>query len=93
MNQQQSEFITRAMQQLSQVIDECCKNSSIASATLGRKRVGKHTVVVRLIAEVDKGFSAPLGSHASRLGAEPDYSKQTEHHNVHRGSRWHKPIF
>lgn len=96
MNQQQSVFIQRAMQQLKQVIDSCCKNldqTSTASAILGRKRIGQHIVVVKVIAEVDRGFSAPLGSHASKLGASPDYSKQTEHHNTQRGSRWHKPVF
>lgn len=93
MNQQQSEFIDRAMQQLRQVIQTCSDNGNSASLMLGRKRVGKHRVVVTIIAEVDQGFAAPLNSHASRLGAEPDYSIKTKHHNKHRSSRWHKPIF
>jgi len=81
------------MQQLTEVIDQCCQRSTTASATLGRKRVGRHIVIVRVIAEFDNGFSAPLGSHASKLGAEPDYSIKTEHHNKSRTSRWHKPFF
>jgi len=98
MNQQQSEFAARAMQQLRQVIEQCVENSATATAILGRRRIGKHIVVVRIIAELDEGFSAPLASHASRLGPssiiKPDYSKKTEHHNKsNQTNRWHKPIF
>lgn len=66
MNQQQSDFILRAMQQLTQVVDQCAENSATASAILGRRTVGRHIVVVRIVAELDEGFSAPLNSHASR---------------------------
>ena len=98
MNQQQSEFAERAMQQLRKVIDQCVENSATATAILGRRQVGRHIVVVRIIAEPDEGFSAPLASHASRPGlsstVKPDYSKKTEHHNKNNQiNRWHKPIF
>ena len=98
MNQQQSQFVDQAMQQLKQVVDQCAENSATATAILGRRRVGRHVVIVRIIAELDEGFSAPLSSHASRIGSsskvEPDYSKQTEHpHKSNRVNRWHKPIF
>lgn len=65
-NQQQADFIVRAMQQLTQVIEQCAENSATASAILGRRTVGRHIVVVRIVAELDEGFSAPLNSHASR---------------------------
>ncbi len=98
MNQQQSEFAERAMQQLRQVVEQCSENAATATAILGRRRVGRHIVVVRIIAELDEGFSAPLASHASRLGPssaiKPDYSTKTEHHNKsNQTNRWHKPIF
>ena len=98
MNQQQSEFAERAMQQLRQVIEQCVENSATAGAILGRRRVGRHIVVVRIIAELDEGFSAPLASHASRPGSgstvKPDYSMKTEHRTRNnQTNRWHKPIF
>jgi len=85
MNQQQAQFIQRAMQQLKTVVEQCAENSATATAILGRRQVGRHIVVVKIVAELDEGFSAPLASHASRIGKssqiEPDYSKKTEHHN------------
>ena len=93
MNKQQSEFINRAMLKLSRAVNNCCDNGASASIKLGRKQLGKHIVVVHIVAEVDQGFKAPLSSHASRLGGKPDYSAKTRHHNKHRTSRWHKPIF
>lgn len=104
MNQQQAEFIQGAIQQLKTVVEQCAENSATATAILGRRQVGRHIVVVKIIAELDEGFSAPLASHASRIGhnpkvgkssqIEPDYSKKTEHHNKNnQTNRWHKPIF
>ncbi len=65
LNQQQSEFIERALQHLTRVMEQCAENSATASAILGRRKVGRYIVVVRIIAEEDEGFSAPLLSHAS----------------------------
>ena len=93
MNKQQSEFINGAMLKLSEAVERCSENGSSASVKLGHKQLGKHIVVVHIVAEIDEGFKAPLSSHASRLGGEPDYSAKTRHHNNHRASRWHKPIF
>ena len=97
-NQKQSKFIERAMQQLTQVMNQCAENSATATAILGRRQVGRHIVVVRIIAEQDERFAAPLNSHASRAASsstiEPDYSQHTVHHNKsNRLNRWHKPIF
>lgn len=101
MNQKQKVFIERAIRQLKEVTDACGTDAATTAVTLGRKRVSKYVVVVRIVAELDRGFSAPLGSHASKPNAQPgtqpdtqpDYSKKTEHHNTRRTSRWHKPIF
>ena len=93
MNQKQKVFIERAIRQLKEVTDACSTNAATTEVTLGRKRVSKYVVVVRIVAELDRGFSAPLGSHASRSDTQADYSKKTEHHNTRRTSRWHKPIF
>ena len=98
MNQQQLKFTQRAMQQLRQVIQQCVEHSATATAILGRRQVGRHIVVVRIIAEPDEGFAAPLASHAARPGlsstVKPDYSKKTEHHNKsNQTNRWHKPVF
>ena len=43
-NQKQSEFIERAMQQLTQVMNQCAENSATATAILGRRQVGRHIV-------------------------------------------------
>lgn len=93
MNQKQQVFIRRAIRQLKEVTDACGTGAATTVVTLGRKRVGKYVVVVRIVAEPDRGFSAPLGSHASKSVTQADYSKKTEHHNTRRTSRWHKPIF
>lgn len=98
MNQQQTEFAAHAMQQLKKVVNQCAENSATATVILGRRQIGRHIVVVRIIAELDEGFSAPLSSHASRLGrssmVEPDYSKKTQHNTRNnQTNRWHKPIF
>jgi len=66
MNQQQHKFVDKALQQLRQVVDQCGENSATATSILGRRRVGRHIVVVRIIAELDEGFAAPLNSHASQ---------------------------
>ena len=93
MNQQQTEFIQRAIAELRQVIATSAENGGSASAKLGRKQLGKHVIVVSIIAEVDNGFAAPLSSHASTLGDAPVYPTNTRHHHKHRAARWHKPIF
>ncbi len=93
MNQQQIEFALRAMNQLTRVLNTCNHSSTTTAETLGRKQLGDHTIVVRIIAEIEEGFAAPLASHASRLGAEPRYPIKTRHHNKHRSNRWHKPPF
>ena len=77
---------------------QCAENSATASDILGRRAVGRHIVVVRIIAELDEGFAAPLNSHTSGTGnsstIKPDYSQHTVHHNKsNRLNRWHKPIF
>jgi len=95
MNQRQAVFIRRALQKLKRVIEKCASRSATAREMIGQKKLGKHTIIVHIVAEVDKGFEAPLSSHASISGIhpKPDYSKKTEHHNKQRTSRWHKPHF
>jgi hypothetical protein len=65
MNPKQQQFILRFCRQLASVIQACEHNES-AEIELGRRHVGKHQVKVRLLAEREKGFAAPIGTHGSR---------------------------
>ena len=84
MNQRQRLFIDRAMNKLRQVIAACEKHDT-AEHALGRRRVGRHVVKVTLMAEREKGFSAPLVSHASSQLPAPPLAKATEHRTRSRG--------
>ncbi len=80
MNPKQQQFILRFCQQLASVIQACEHNES-AEIEIGRRHVGKHQVKVKLLAEREKGFAAPIGSHGSRSGATVNEDDTTENND------------
>lgn len=69
MNHKQQQFILKFCNQLASVIQACEHNES-AEIEIGRRHVGKHQVRVKLLAEREKGFAAPIGTHGNRAGAD-----------------------
>ena len=65
MNPKQQQFILKFCSQLASVIQACEHNES-AEIEIGRRHVGKHQVKVKLMAEREKGFAAPIGTHGNR---------------------------
>jgi len=66
-SEQQRIFIHKAIKALRRVLKSCEQKDSTVSEELGRKHVGNTVVVVTLIAEIERGFSAPIGSHGSSV--------------------------
>jgi len=69
MNPKQQQFILKFCSQLASVI-EACKQHDSAEIEVGRRQVDNYQVVVKLLAEREKSFAAPIGSHGG--GPLPD---------------------
>jgi len=69
-SEQQRIFVHKAIKALRRVLKSCAQKDTTVSEELGRKHVGNHVVVVTLIAEIERGFSAPIGSHGSSVSKQ-----------------------
>lgn len=69
MNHKQQQFILKFCNQLASVIQACEHNES-AEIEIGRRHVGKHQVRVKLLAERERGFAAPIGTHGNRTATD-----------------------
>lgn len=78
MNPKQQQFILKFCTQLASVIQACEHNES-AEIEIGRRHIGKHQVKVKLRAEREKGFAAPIGSHGGN--SEPGRAEPPVEHN------------
>ena len=98
----QEKFIEKMLLSISRVIKACAEQGGKAALILGRKRVGKHTIKVSVIAEREQSFKAPLQNYSEKTpsdtvlnkpGAEDSDKPQTVHRNHRRSSRWQKSVF
>ena len=93
MNPKQQAFLQKAIELITEAIEESTETGNTAERQLGHKRIGSHTVQVTILAECDKGFSAPIGSHASSQLPQPQEAPKTTHRNHRQTSRWQKRVF
>jgi hypothetical protein len=102
LNESQAKFVDKMLLSITRVIKACAEQGGKAALILGRKKVGKHTIKVSVVAEREQSFKAPLQNYSEKEPsdsvlkasvADDKNTGDTVHRNHRRTSRWQKPVF